>query len=381
MRDCRRRELGMRARLVAAVAATSLGVAAAQDTASHATLGHDLRKRPLASRSAGPRVAFAPEGNRVLGGCIDGCLKLWDAATGDEVRTVGWNKDGKAIEAVAFSPSGRRAVAGGKDSWLAVFESREVREVGRPAGPHDAGDGGRLHPRRQAGRVGELGTTRSACGSSRPASSCARWAASPRCRRRIPGSAGRSQRRRARSGCLARRHPAAERRRGKNRAPASRRPRSSGTCAPAESCATSSTSRTPRSGRRVSPDGKRALTAAGMGVQLWDVANEKEKLLDTFRSTKHVNSVGFSRRARASSRRAGTPFAIWEVGGREVASVPVGARARGSSPDEKRVAVAAGRVRVWDLDRGQEVQQPEGHDGGVRSVGLSADGHAARLLR
>jgi len=135
----------MRARLVAAVAATALGVAAAQDTASHATLVTTFGSGRWRHAAPVRAVAFAPEGNRVLGGCIDGCLKLWDAATGDEVRTVGWNKDGKAIEAVAFSPTvaARSRAARTPGSLSSISRSTRSRAACRAT---RCGDGGRLHP-------------------------------------------------------------------------------------------------------------------------------------------------------------------------------------------------------------------------------------------
>ena len=60
-------------------------------------------------------VAFSPDGallaSREPAGVLkpEGALKLWDVATGREVRTLGG--PGRGLRAVAFSPDGRRLAA------------------------------------------------------------------------------------------------------------------------------------------------------------------------------------------------------------------------------------------------------------------------------
>ncbi len=56
-------------------------------------------------------VAFSPDGRWALSGSIDETVKLWEVATGREVRTFPKNDVG--VMAVAFSPDGRWALTGG----------------------------------------------------------------------------------------------------------------------------------------------------------------------------------------------------------------------------------------------------------------------------
>jgi hypothetical protein len=54
-------------------------------------------------------VAFSPDGRTALSGSWDDTLKLWDVATGRELRTFSGHSD--KVASVAFSPDGRTAVA------------------------------------------------------------------------------------------------------------------------------------------------------------------------------------------------------------------------------------------------------------------------------
>src|SRR5262249_32286040 len=54
-------------------------------------------------------VAFSPDGRRALSGSMDQTLRLWDLATGAELRTFVGHEDG--VTAVGFAPDGRRAVS------------------------------------------------------------------------------------------------------------------------------------------------------------------------------------------------------------------------------------------------------------------------------
>jgi WD40 repeat protein len=60
-------------------------------------------------------VAFSPDGRQVLTGSMDGSAKLWDAATGEELRTFEGNQQLAWIHAVALSPDGRMVLTGSID--------------------------------------------------------------------------------------------------------------------------------------------------------------------------------------------------------------------------------------------------------------------------
>jgi WD40 repeat protein len=67
-------------------------------------------------------VAFSPDGARVLTGSDDGTAKLWDAETGQEIHTFGGHTD--RVRSVAFSPDGTRVLTGSKVISLALSPDR-----------------------------------------------------------------------------------------------------------------------------------------------------------------------------------------------------------------------------------------------------------------
>jgi WD40 repeat protein len=65
-------------------------------------------------------VAISPDGKRIATGSWDGSAMLWDAATGERVRTLRGH-DG-AVFCVAFSPDGQRIVTGSRDREAKVWD-------------------------------------------------------------------------------------------------------------------------------------------------------------------------------------------------------------------------------------------------------------------
>src|SRR5262249_30779416 len=60
-------------------------------------------------------MAISPDGNRIVSGSADGTVKVWDAHKGRDVFSLGKNAL-SLVNCVAFSPDGRRIVTGTIDS-------------------------------------------------------------------------------------------------------------------------------------------------------------------------------------------------------------------------------------------------------------------------
>ncbi|MFO1357344.1 WD40 repeat domain-containing protein [Plasticicumulans sp.] len=65
-------------------------------------------------------VAFAPSGGQVLTGGMDGRARLWDAASGRELRCL--EGHGGAVNSVAFAPSGGQVLTGGADGSARLWD-------------------------------------------------------------------------------------------------------------------------------------------------------------------------------------------------------------------------------------------------------------------
>jgi len=71
-------------------------------------------------------VAFSPDGLTVLSGSRDGTVKLWDVASGHELRTFTGDY---GINPVAFSPDGRMALSGREDGAVKLWEVASGRQL------------------------------------------------------------------------------------------------------------------------------------------------------------------------------------------------------------------------------------------------------------
>ena len=74
-------------------------------------------------------VAFSPDGHLGLTGSMDSTARLWDVATGREVRRFEGHSG--MVVAVAFSPDGHRVLTGGWDHTARLWEVAAGREIHR----------------------------------------------------------------------------------------------------------------------------------------------------------------------------------------------------------------------------------------------------------
>jgi WD40 repeat protein len=65
-------------------------------------------------------VAFSPDGSTIATGSYDKLMKLWDAATGKELRTFKEHSD--AVYSVGFLPGGTQLVSGAGDRTLKIWD-------------------------------------------------------------------------------------------------------------------------------------------------------------------------------------------------------------------------------------------------------------------
>jgi hypothetical protein len=88
-------------------------------------------------------VAFSPDGRRILSGSLDKTVRLWDAAGGEEVACFRGHTD--VVWSVAFSPDGGRVLSGGQDGTIRLWDVQTGVELHRFEGQEAAAGIGGVH--------------------------------------------------------------------------------------------------------------------------------------------------------------------------------------------------------------------------------------------
>ena len=88
-----------------------------------------IAARPFASPAQANAVAFSPDGQTVATGGADGNVRLWDAATQQEIGPP-MSSDAKPVAAVAFSPDGTLVAAGSADGNVQLWDTATQQEAG-----------------------------------------------------------------------------------------------------------------------------------------------------------------------------------------------------------------------------------------------------------
>jgi WD40 repeat protein len=89
--------------------------------------GREIRSFLGHSKSVG-YVAFSPDGHQILSGSLDGTVKLWDAASGREIRSFQGHSR-SAVSSVAFSPDGNQILSVSGDSTVKLWDAASGREI------------------------------------------------------------------------------------------------------------------------------------------------------------------------------------------------------------------------------------------------------------
>ena len=79
-------------------------------------------------------VAYSPDNQYIASGSNDNTIKIWNAKTGQLVRTLPVSD--QRIYTVAFSPDGTQVISGGKDNVLRIWDMNTGEQVGQDLTGH-----------------------------------------------------------------------------------------------------------------------------------------------------------------------------------------------------------------------------------------------------
>lgn len=86
----------------------------------------------LTALPAIPSIAFSPDGRYLASGGFDKAIRVWEVATGREVKKLEGHQ--QVVASLAFNPDGRYLASGSRDKTIRVWEVSTWRELHRLAG-------------------------------------------------------------------------------------------------------------------------------------------------------------------------------------------------------------------------------------------------------
>jgi WD40 repeat protein len=81
--------------------------------------GERISDRFVGHSEASYDLAFTPDGHHVVTGCLDGTIRIWNAATGAHERTLAHDR---WVAAIALSPNGKWLVSSGLDDTVRLWD-------------------------------------------------------------------------------------------------------------------------------------------------------------------------------------------------------------------------------------------------------------------